>query len=85
MVKPRRVIDAVLKHEIDVGPLDSYVHGPDQAATIPGRPRSAHARNDRADATPVARRVAAASERLKLRGTQRARGYRATSSPLWRE
>ena len=37
---PRRVIDALLKNEIDVGPLDSYVHDlikrhePDTAAKL---------------------------------------------------
>jgi ABC-type phosphate/phosphonate transport system substrate-binding protein len=40
LVTPRRVIDAVLKDEIDVGPLDSYVHDllrrhePDTAAQL---------------------------------------------------
>jgi ABC-type phosphate/phosphonate transport system substrate-binding protein len=40
LVTPRRIIDAVLKGEIDVGPLDSYVHDlikrhdPDTAAKL---------------------------------------------------
>jgi ABC-type phosphate/phosphonate transport system substrate-binding protein len=40
LVTPRRVVDAVLRNEIDVGPLDSYVHDllrrhePDTAAQL---------------------------------------------------
>ena len=75
LVTPRRVIDAVLAGEIDVGPLDSYVHDllkrhePETAAKL------RVVEFDRDDADPAAGRVA------RRRATMRSRDCATRCSP----